>query len=168
MSRWKRLCLVVLMILACTGCDQATKVMAKQFLPKNQIVSLLKDTIRLHYVHNSGAFLGLGASMPRLARTAVFTLGVGVVVVGIFIYLLTVSALRMETLVGLSLICGGGFGNLIDRVAYQGEVVDFLNVGIGSLRTGIFNIADVAVLVGALVILWERARARRNVDPTLS
>jgi signal peptidase II len=50
------------------------------------------------------------------------------------------------------LIVGGGVSNLIDRLRYGGYVVDFLNVGIGSLRTGIFNVADMAIMAG--VIIW--------------
>jgi len=162
MLRWKRLLVVFLIIIATAGCDQTTKIMAKQHLPENQIISLLKDTVRLHYVHNSGAFLSMGASLPASTRNLVFTLGVGVILAGIFIYLLLVSSITTVSLIGLSLICGGGLGNLIDRVAYDGAVVDFLNVGVGSLRTGIFNIADVAVSIGVLLVLWESWRTRRG------
>src|SRR5207249_7753307 len=57
-------------------------------------------------------------------------------------------------------ILGGGLSNLLDRVAYGGYVVDFINLGIGSLRTGIFNAADVAITVGVLLVVfggqWQR------------
>jgi signal peptidase II len=167
MLRFKRLLIVFLMILACAGCDQATKAMAKQYLPQNQVISLMKDSVRLDYVRNSGAFLSMGASLPINIRTLIFTVGVSVIVAGIFIYLLLAAPNSLYTLIGLSLICGGGVGNLIDRVAYNGAVVDFLNLGIGSLRTGIFNIADVAVLAGGLVILFEHTRNRRTADFTI-
>lgn len=163
MSRWKHWLVVVLLILATTSCDQSSKFMAKQYLPENQVVSLFGDTVRLQYVHNSGAFLSLGASLPASIRTLVFTVGVGAIVSGILIYLLLASSIGTKTMVALSLICGGGIGNLIDRVAYSGAVVDFLNVGVGSFRTGIFNIADMAVLAGALIVLWDHIRARRGV-----
>jgi signal peptidase II len=51
-------------------------------------------------------------------------------------------------------ILAGGLGNLIDRVTNHGQVTDFLNLGIGSLRTGIFNVADVAITGGALLLAW--------------
>jgi signal peptidase II len=54
--------------------------------------------------------------------------------------------------VSIALVVGGGVSNLIDRLRYGGYVVDFLNVGIGSLRTGIFNVADMAIMAG--VLLW--------------
>jgi signal peptidase II len=168
MMRWNRLLIVILMVIASTGCDQASKAMAKQYLPENQVISMMKDTIRLHYVRNSGAFLSMGASLSAQLRTLIFTLGAGVVIFGIFIYLLSVSSIGIKSVIGLSLICGGGFGNLIDRIAYDGAVIDFLNVGIGSFRTGIFNIADMAVLAGALIVLGCRWRARRDINPRRS
>ena len=51
------------------------------------------------------------------------------------------------------LVMGGGFGNLIDRIYNQGRVVDFMNLGIGSLRTGVFNVADLAVTFGAIAVV---------------
>jgi signal peptidase II len=55
-------------------------------------------------------------------------------------------------------VCSGGIGNLIDRFCQHGEVTDFLNIGIGSLRTGIFNVADFALLMGVALILFSGAR----------
>jgi len=56
---------------------------------------------------------------------------------------------------------GGGASNLIDR-ASRGHVVDFLNLGVGSLRTGIFNVADVAVLLGAVLIVVGDLRPEKD------
>jgi signal peptidase II len=49
---------------------------------------------------------------------------------------------------------GGGLGNLIDRMMNDGRVVDFVSLGVGSLRTGIMNVADVAVFAGAMLLLF--------------
>jgi len=63
---------------------------------------------------------------------------------------------------GVTLFLAGGLSNWIDRL-FRGNVVDFLNVGVGWLRTGIFNFADVAIMLGiALVVLTELANPRRN------
>jgi signal peptidase II len=64
-------------------------------------------------------------------------------------------ARRLSTarFVALALIAGGGISNLIDRLLYDGRVTDFLNVGIGALRTGIFNLADMVILAGALLLV---------------
>jgi signal peptidase II len=68
--------------------------------------------------------------------------------------------------IGLCLLTGGGLGNLIDRISNNGAVTDFLRLGIGPLRTGIFNLADVAIVSGVLMLLWwsvgEGKRARNT------
>ncbi len=60
---------------------------------------------------------------------------------------------------GWILFVASDLSNLIDRVA-MGSVIDFINVGIGSFRTGIFNIADVAIMAGAALLLAEQYRSR--------
>jgi signal peptidase II len=51
-------------------------------------------------------------------------------------------------------LAGGGLGNLIDRITNEGRVVDFVSLGLGPVRTGFFNVADVAVLAGAMLLLY--------------
>jgi len=62
-------------------------------------------------------------------------------------------------------VCGGGLSNLVDRIAYDGHVVDFLNIGIGSLRTGIFNVADMAITAGALLLAFDSFRKSPSPIP---
>ena len=135
--------------------DQVTKRVAAAELLGKPMHSYLGDTIRIQYTENPGAFLSLGATLPAWARTAIFSFG-SAALLGFCVY----SALRNEwprlARVGLCLIFGGGVSNLIDRLA-RGTVIDFMNVGIGSLRTGIFNVADMALMLGvALVLLTGR------------
>ncbi len=61
---------------------------------------------------------------------------------------------------GFSLIVGGGAGNLIDRLARDGRVGDFIMIGVGGIRTGIFNFADLAVLAGWIVLLFSPGRRK--------
>jgi signal peptidase II len=86
-------------------------------------------------------------------RFALFQGAISLVILG----LLWAAAFRPETrpwhITGFTLLAASGIGNLIDRVQFDGRVTDFLNVGIGSLRTGIFNVADVVGLVGFAVFL---------------
>lgn len=124
-------------------------------------MSFARDTFRLQYAENKGAFLSIGASLPENARGLLFTVGIGAIVLGILGYLLFVPALSHVTTVALSLIAGGGLSNLIDRIAYGGHVVDFLNIGLGGVRTGIFNIADVAIMVGVISLIVRSLRHGR-------
>lgn len=158
MTRLLQLVVVAIILLSCVGCDQATKAVAKEYLPRHEVISLAADTVRLQYIENGGAFLGIGSALPERMRSVLFTFGIAVVVVGILGYLALVPAMPRCTTIALSLIAGGGLSNLIDRVAYGGYVVDFLNIGLGSLRTGIFNVADVALMFGTALLIARYLR----------
>jgi len=144
---------VGLVLLACIGCDQLTKAIAKTYLPRDEAWSYLGDTLRLQLAHNYGAFLSLGDSLPPGWRQALLSAGVGVVLFGLLVYLLGWKNMNPRNVVPLSLILAGGLGNLIDRIAYGGYVVDFVNLGIGPVRTGVFNVADVAIMAGVVWLL---------------
>jgi signal peptidase II len=139
------------------GCDRVTKHMATTLLADKPTQSFLADSVRLVYAENTGGFLSLGAGLPAVARTSLFT-----VVTGLFLVVLFVTLLRSRwsssRALGFALLIAGGASNWIDRVV-SGRVVDFMNVGVGWLRTGIFNVADVAIMVGiALFVLSEFSR----------
>ena len=80
-----------------------------------------------------------------------------------FIYTIRSSKISRTGVIASGLIIGGGLSNLIDRLVNNGAVIDFLNLGIGSLRTGIFNVADMAIMLGAVLMLWyERDPAKAD------
>lgn len=152
-----RLAVLLFAALATIGCDQATKAVAIRELATGPDRSFLSDTVRLGYVENTGGFLSLGAGLPPAVRTAVFTVATGLGLLAVL-----VVAIRRRTdgwaAVGLVLLVSGGASNWLDRLI-RGSVVDFLNVGIGPVRTGIFNVADVAIMAGAAVFLFAGFRA---------
>ncbi len=159
-----RLVLAALVLIALVGCDQATKAIARDQLASSPPISLLGGAVRFQYAENPGAFLSLGAGLPPRWR---FVLGV--VVSGAALAALAVFVLRSASLVtaqriGLGLVVAGGLGNLVDRLANDGRVVDFVSVGIGSLRTGIFNVADMAITAGVLAAMVAGFR-KRDVSP---
>jgi signal peptidase II len=154
-----RLLLVLAVLVVCIGADQFTKGIAKSVLAESPGHSYLADTFRLQYAENAGAFLSLGDSMPSWLRTAVFTYAVAIFLLGLTIYLLFRPPASMTVLTSWTLVCAGGLSNLVDRVLYNGKVVDFLNVGIGGLRTGIFNVADVVLTAGIVMLLLYELRA---------
>jgi signal peptidase II len=80
-----------------------------------------------------------------------------------FVFALRVSVTvkaQAPLLIALALFLGGGIGNLIDRLTNDGRVIDFMHIGFGFLRTGIFNVADMALMTGvvllALYSYWTR------------
>lgn len=137
------------------GCDRVTKHLATE-LADAPARSLLYDTVRLQYAENTGAFLSLGANLPDAVRTWLLTVGVAVLLIVVAVLAIW-QRWEGASLAGATLMWAGGVSNLIDRVVH-GHVVDFINLGIGSLRTGIFNIADVAVSLGAVLIVFDGRR----------
>lgn len=151
----KRLILIVSVLACCVGCDRVSKSYAESRLLHKEPLSLLAGSVRLQLVYNEGAFLSLGASLPAPWRQAIFRAGVGCLLLALLAYALFFAPARPWPVFGAGLVLAGGAGNLLDRFIYDGYVVDFINVGIGSLRTGIFNIADVAIMAGVLMLLTD-------------
>lgn len=151
--KFRRLSLIAMIVFSTIGCDQATKIVARDTLKILGSISYLNNTIRLQYAENTGAFLSVGAALPANVRFMLFVLLAGFFL-AILAQKLFARNLSWVSSFGLALMFGGGTGNLIDRLAH-GRVIDFLNIGVGDIRTGIFNIADVAVFVGLILIVLE-------------
>ncbi len=145
--------MVLLGILFFVGCDQVTKVIAKDALALSAPISFVNDTFRFTYAENTGVFLGMGKALPESVRFGLFTVAVGAVLFFILFDTLRRDSLDKWRLAAITMILAGGFGNLIDRVINNGVVIDFMNMGLGPLRTGIFNVADVSITTGAFLFL---------------
>jgi signal peptidase II len=155
--------LLCLLLAVTAGCDRVTKHLAVTTLAGAPEQSFLADTIRLQYHENPGAFLAFGASWPPAARAVVFQFGNALFLAGAGFL---AARYRWSKVAGsgLVLFLAGGLSNLADRLAI-GSVIDFLNLGIGPIRTGVFNVADVAIMAGIAMVLWEVLRS--SYIPTL-
>ena len=162
MNRIKRAILVSLLLCSCIACDQATKGIARDYLAAAPAVSNLGDLFRLQYAENQGAFLGWGSRLTANVRTGVLIVLVGTMLTGMLVFTLTQRRLPLERSIALALIVGGGLSNLLDRLLHQGAVIDFMNIGLGNLRTGIFNVADVVILIGVGLLCLS---ILRHADP---
>ena len=162
--RMNKIILILFIFLLCVGCDQMTKFAAKNLMDPGSVTSLLGDSFRLQLVNNKGAFLGLGSSLPEEWRFWIFTVFVFIALLILLIYYLFSKSLSLLSSFALSLIISGGFSNLIDRILYKGIVIDFLNIGIGNLRTGIINIADLAITSGVILIAYSALISIRDRD----
>ena len=165
MLKLTRLGLVAVLLLACVGCDQVSKSVVRNNIAVGQTLSFLGDTLRLTHAENPGAFLSIGASLPETARVVVFQGGVGLLVLALIWSAFFTRHLDVWSRVGFALLAASGIGNLIDRLLQDGVVTDFLNLGIGPLRTGIFNVADVVGVVGFAVLILRRIPASSNKSP---
>ncbi len=164
-NRNSRYLLVAVIVLALVGCDQVTKTMATEQLRDSGTISLLGDSIRLQYVQNAGAFLGAGSGLSGPLRFWIITV-FSVGMLAVLAALLVVKPIRDITmLVAFALLLAGGIGNSFDRIFHDGLVTDFMNVGIGPVRTGIFNVADVAITTAALLIVYRTLRPVGQSSP---
>lgn len=156
-SKTVRSLLLLALIAGTVGCDRVTKHLAQARLEGTPGQSLFNDTVRLEYAENVGGFLSLGANWSPDFRTAVFSIGSGLLLLSL---VMTAIRFRRRTLylVGVSLACAGGTSNLFDRIM-QKAVIDFMNVGLGDLRTGIFNVADIAILLGICVMMFSLSQS---------
>ena len=136
------------------------KAAALRYLSGRPPVEWLGGAVRFSLTENAGAFLGLGGSLPEAARRALFVGVMAVVLAGALAWLL-LAAVRLSPArsIAAGLILGGGIVNLVDRLP-DGLVTDYAVVSLGSLRTGVFNLPDMAIMAGA--ILWIGGSLRRD------
>lgn len=159
MKRGKHVALTLSAVLANYLLDRITKWFALARLKGRPPLSLLKGTIVVVFTENRGAFLSLGASWPlALKYLVLLILPIVACALGLA-YLLSKERDKHRSVL-LGTIIGGGLGNLIDRLFNGFKVIDFLNFGIGNVRTGILNVADLSVTVGALALLLYEGRKR--------
>jgi signal peptidase II len=166
MRRIPRFVFAILVLFFCTGFDQVTKDVARERLASSPPISLLNDTVRIQYIENTGAILGLGSSLPSEVRFMIFVVLNGLIAISTLICALKLHELRSVQRAALLLIASGGMGNLLDRLFNQGAAIDFMNLGIGSLRTGIFNVADVFIVAGSAAFLLFSLKEQRQAAAT--
>lgn len=165
MKRGQRWVMVWLVVAACLVVDQVTKTIASNALAGRPSKVFFGGILRLGYVENPGAFLSLGASLPETVRLVVFIALVGVALVAALVFALWPGKTTRAQALALALVAGGGLSNLIDRLLHQGRVIDYMNLGLGPVRTGIFNVADVAITGALVFLLLEGLIWRRKALP---
>ena len=153
---WGTLVTVVLL-------DLATKLIAAATLSPQHIPhEILGNHLRLTLVYNPGAAFGL--HVGDHSRWVFMALTIGALLILGRLYISAPEGDRTRVM-SLALVCGGALGNLIDRVRSGLGVVDFLDVGVGDARWPTFNVADMAVSVGAFllaIVLWVEDRTNEE------
>lgn len=143
--------------------DRMSKWLVAGSINLHDSVPVLPGFFRLTHVQNSGAAFGLFAESPSEWK-------VGILILFSILALAVVSALLWKnshsmttTGVGLALILGGAVGNLWDRLL-TGHVVDFFDFYLGSYHWPAFNVADSAIVIGALLLVAEILFARSPAE----
>jgi signal peptidase II len=148
--------------------DIITKALAVYSLvPQRMPHEILGQTVRMTLVYNPGAAFGL--HLGEYSRWIFMALTAGALFILGRLYRATRDGDLVRTL-AIALVCGGAVGNLIDRVRSAAGVVDFIDVGIGDMRWPTFNVADMAVSIGAFLLAWvlwgdEHAEQKAPASP---
>lgn len=157
-----RTLIIFAIIIINIGCDRISKNVVRESLDYNQTIGYVNNYVTLTKVENTGAFLSVGNSLPKMVRVLVLIILPLLVLVFAFYFLLMKKNISALTLTGLSFIIAGGIGNLYDRVMF-GSVTDFLHINFVIFQTGIFNMADVSIMAGMFLILLQMMVKRKAV-----
>ena len=156
-----RLLTVLLVVGVTVGLDQWTKYLATVHLQGEPDQFFLGGILRLTHVHNTGAFLSIGSGLNDFWRPILLNLFPALLLLALLWYIFREKLLNGWQVVALSLIVGGGLSNIVDRLLY-GHVVDMLHLKAFGLQTGIFNVADMAIMAGMFIMLPFALRPERK------
>ncbi|TYB73954.1 signal peptidase II [Bizionia gelidisalsuginis] len=161
MKNITRTFLILGLIILNIAVDQISKFWIRDSVVPGSESEILGDYLTLHNVENTGAFLGMGSDFsPTLKILLLNVLPVAVLALVLF-HIFRDKTLDRKSLVGFSFIIGGGMANIYDRILY-GSVTDFLHIDLGGVfRTGIFNFADVSVMVGMGLLLLSNLKKKK-------
>lgn len=155
--------LILVILISIISCDQISKQIVRQELVHSTPISVISHYVVLTKVENTGAFLGMGNSMPRgLYLLLMVILPLIAIGYGLY-YIFKKNNLSMLLVAGISLIISGGLGNICDRILH-GSVTDFLFFDFIIFHTGIVNIADIAVTTGFFLIMYEYLVNRKKAE----
>ncbi|MBY0542092.1 MAG: signal peptidase II [Sphingobacteriaceae bacterium] len=158
--------LLLLIVILNVGCDQVSKTVVRQRIDYHQNITLIKNHLTLTKVENTGAFLSAGDNLPELARIILLNvLPILVLVYGLY-YLFRQTNLPRTFQLGMCFLIGGGIGNIYDRIKF-GSVTDFLHIDFILFRTGIFNLADVSIMIGIGILLLHSFLGNRLSPETV-
>ena len=134
------------------GLDRLTKILATAYLRGTGVHAYLKNIFVLTYAQNTGAFLSMGANFPLALKYILLIIIPVLVCIAGLVWCLVKETDKTRAIL-FSTVIAGGLGNLVDRIFNNFAVIDFMNFGIGKLRTGILNVADLSITFGVIIFL---------------
>lgn len=144
---------IIIIIVVNIALDQISKFYVRANVGYQTSRDIIGENFILTNVENSGAFLGMGSDMSPTMKV-IFLWILPILVLGYVVYyIFSNNALDRLSLLAFCCIIGGGIANVYDRIKY-GSVTDFLHIDLGGgMRTGIFNVADMSVTFGMIMLL---------------
>jgi signal peptidase II len=154
MKKFFRYILIFILLTANISCDQISKNLVRERMFHLEEITVLSNYLKLIKVENTGAFLSLGNTMPQPFKSIILSFLPLLFLVVAAVYVFTKKTLSLSRVVAISFVIGGGVGNIYDRLVH-GSVTDFLHIDLGIVQTGIFNMADVSIMIGMVMLLIE-------------
>ena len=151
---------IIAFVLLNIGCDQISKNIVRRNVEPLEYIQIVGDNLILTNVENTGAMLGFGQGFSPMLKLILLQGFPLIVLLILFARTLQKTNLNRWMLLAFAFVIGGGIGNLIDRIAY-GSVIDFFQIKLGIFKTGIFNMADMSVTTGVLLLLFLTIRYRK-------
>ena len=149
-----RITFILALVLLNVSCDQVSKNVVRQTIAKEERIHVIKDSFVLTKVENEGAAWSVGSDLSPLLKIIFLQIIPSLVLVFLLRHILIQTKYKKETVVGFAFIIGGGIGNLFDRIVHN-SVTDFLILDLGLIKTEIFNLADVSIMVGSILVLFS-------------
>ena len=157
---------ILFIVFANVGCDQISKKMVRESVDPQERIELVGKKFLLMNVENDGAFLSAGSNLSPALKKILLLVLPSLMLIGALIYLFLQNDLSRIAIIGWSFVIGGGIGNMYDRILY-GSVTDFFYIDLGGVfHTGVFNMADVSIMVGmGFLILYYILDSRKPKTP---
>ena len=153
---------IILLIVANIAIDQISKVIVRGKIATNEVIEVIGDTFIMTKVENSGAFLGMGSELSPTLKWILLLILPVIVLGGVLYYIITNKTLDKLSLIAFCCIVGGGIANVFDRFMY-GSVTDFFHIDLGGVfRTGIFNVADMSVSFGMILLVIASFKQKKQ------
>ncbi|WP_109439143.1 MULTISPECIES: signal peptidase II [Aquimarina] len=156
-----RIILILSLVLLNISCDQISKSVVRQAIEPYERIAVFKDNFVLTKVENTGAAYSLGSDLSPILKTILLQILPIFVLLVLLRQILIKTNYSRETIIGFAFIIGGGIGNLFDRIMY-GSVTDFLILDLGIFKTEIFNLADVSIMLGSMLVLFSALFSKKG------
>ena len=161
---------IILLIAFNIAADQISKWIVRTSMVEGRAgeIDVFGDYFQLIWVENKGAFLGMGSDMNPTLKL-IFLLILPTLVLGyVLYYIFKTRSLDRLSLIAFCCIVGGGIANVFDRIVY-GQVTDFMYIELTNvLKTGIFNIADVSVTTGMIILIFSNFFSKKKKEPVVA
>ena len=159
----RRSLFILLTIVLTIAVDQISKIIVRTYVVPSERSNIIGTYFTLHNVENVGAFLGMGSDLSPLLKLILLLILPIVVLSFVTYHIFKDKSLDKVSVFAFASIIGGGIANVFDRVVY-GSVTDFFHIDLGGVfRTGIFNMADLSVTTGMILLLIVSFKKKKEV-----